>query len=361
MAGFAFSALKGDCETLLREVTGRAVEVSANALPGLHPGKSARVTIDGREAGIIGALDPRLAQANDLGRDAYICLLDVGALPPQQTPHYVPPSKFPSTYRDVALVVGVDVAARDLERAIAVALGPVCTRVRVFDEFRGAAAGRRTKEPGRTRYPAAFRRDDHRPRGRCGGCEAARRGARAFWSRSSNVMGGFVWPDIVILIVLAIATYKGFRRGFVSELGGAVAVTAALVTPWFYNGSLDGQIAALTKLGPGSAHVVGMFATGLLTYIVLLIVARLLGAVAKLPVLGTGNALGGAAVGFAKGAILLWLVLFIALFFPALAGHSRRSSPIALRTVPRCVRLAARRRDTLNDPVVRASVRDAVP
>ena len=136
-----FLQLKGNCETLLREVTGRAVEVSANALPGLHPGKSARVTIDGRDAGIIGALDPRLAQANDLGRDAYICLLDVGALPPQQTPHYVPPSKFPSTYRDVALVVGVEVAARDLERAIAVALGPVCTRVRVFDEFRGAQLG----------------------------------------------------------------------------------------------------------------------------------------------------------------------------------------------------------------------------
>ena len=129
-------------------------------------------------------------------------------------------------------------------------------------------------------------------------------------------MGGFVWPDIVIFIVLAIATYKGYRRGFVSELGGAVAVTAALVTPWFYNGALDGQIATLTKLGPGSAHVVGMFATGLLTYIVLLIVARLLGAVAKLPVLGLGNALGGAGVGFAKGAILLWLILFIALYFP---------------------------------------------
>jgi len=129
-------------------------------------------------------------------------------------------------------------------------------------------------------------------------------------------MGGFVWPDIFILIVLAIATYKGYRRGFVSELGGAVAVTAALVTPWFYNGSLDGQIAAITKLGPGSAHVVGMFATGLFTYVVLLIIARLLGAVAKLPVLGFGNALGGAAIGFAKGAILLWLVLFIALYFP---------------------------------------------
>jgi uncharacterized membrane protein required for colicin V production len=130
------------------------------------------------------------------------------------------------------------------------------------------------------------------------------------------VIGGVAWPDVVIFIVLAIATYKGYSRGFVSELGGAVAVTAALVTPWFYNGSLDSQIEAITKLGPGSAHVIGMFGTGLLTYVAILIVARVLGAVAKLPVLGLGNALGGAFVGLAKGAILLWLVLFIALFFP---------------------------------------------
>jgi uncharacterized membrane protein required for colicin V production len=130
------------------------------------------------------------------------------------------------------------------------------------------------------------------------------------------MIAGFAWPDAVIAIVLAIATFKGYSRGFVSELGGAVAVTAALITPWFYNGSLDSQIEAITRLGPGSAHVVGMFATGLLTYIVILVVARLLGVVAKLPVLGIGNAIGGAAIGFAKGAILLWLVLFVALFFP---------------------------------------------
>jgi uncharacterized membrane protein required for colicin V production len=130
------------------------------------------------------------------------------------------------------------------------------------------------------------------------------------------VIGGLAWPDVVIVIVLAIATLKGYSRGFVTELGGAVAVTAALVTPWFYNGSLDPQIARFTNLGPGSAHVIGMFATGLGTYILILIVARLLGTIAKLPLLGLGNALGGAAIGFAKGAVLLWLVLFIALFFP---------------------------------------------
>lgn len=130
------------------------------------------------------------------------------------------------------------------------------------------------------------------------------------------MIAGIAWPDVVVVIVLGIATFKGYSRGFVSELGGAVAVTAALVTPWFYNGSFDAEIERLTHLGPGSAHVVGMFVTGLGTYVLLLLVARLLGAIARLPLLGIGNALGGALIGFAKGAILLWLVLFVALFFP---------------------------------------------
>lgn len=127
---------------------------------------------------------------------------------------------------------------------------------------------------------------------------------------------GLAWPDVIMVVVLVITTYKGYSRGFVSELGGAVAVTAALVTPWFYNGVFDPQIEGLTKLGPGSAHVLGMFATGLIAYIVVLLIARVLGGIARLPVLGLGNALGGACIGFAKGAILLWLMLFIALFFP---------------------------------------------
>lgn len=130
------------------------------------------------------------------------------------------------------------------------------------------------------------------------------------------MIGVIAWPDVVIVIVLGIAILKGYSRGFVSELGGAVAVTAALVTPWFYNGSFDALIEKVTNLGPGSAHVVGMFGTGLLTYVILLVIAQLLARIARLPLLGLGNSIGGAFVGFVKGAILLWLVLFIALFFP---------------------------------------------
>ena len=113
----------------------------------------------------------------------------------------------------------------------------------------------------------------------------------------------------------------------------------------------------MTKLGPGSAHVVGMFGTGLLTYVVILVVARLLGTIAKLPVLGIGNALGGALIGFAKGAILLWLVLFIALFFPLSPRHPRRPASFAPGALPRRLRRAAGRRDAFGDSVVRAPVR----
>jgi len=34
------------------------------------------------------------------------------------------------------------------------------------------------------------------------------------------VIGGFVWPDAAIAVVLALAAFKGFSRGFVAELGG---------------------------------------------------------------------------------------------------------------------------------------------
>ncbi|MDQ2679862.1 MAG: CvpA family protein [Candidatus Eremiobacteraeota bacterium] len=125
-----------------------------------------------------------------------------------------------------------------------------------------------------------------------------------------------VWPDIVIAAIVLIAVIKGFRRGFVSELSGAIAFFAALATPWFYNGFADGQITSVTHLARGSAHVIGMVLIGIATYVLVLLLAWLLNGIAKLPILNIGNSLAGAAVGFIKSAVFLWLVLYIVLFFP---------------------------------------------
>jgi len=118
--------------------------------------------------------------------------------------------------------------------------------------------------------------------------------------------------------VLIVGTVKGFVRGFVAELGGVAAVVAGIVAPWYYNGAADAQIEAVTHAPPSTAHVIGQAGTGIAAYVVVLIVAAILGRIAKLPLLGIGNALAGAAIGFLKGAVLVWIVLLAAtLLLPA--------------------------------------------
>jgi len=142
----SFLRLKGDCEMLLRRVTGRPAAIAPGKRPGFHPGKTGIVTVDGIDVGAIGCVDPRLTKAHDLAGNAYLCLIGVDALPPHKTPHYDPPSRFPSTYRDLALVLDVAVPACEVEECIAGVLGPLATSVTVFDEYRGpqVEAGRKS-------------------------------------------------------------------------------------------------------------------------------------------------------------------------------------------------------------------------
>ncbi len=137
----AFLRLKGDAEAFLRKLTGRWPTASPDERNGLHPGKTATVMLDGREVATLGRVDPRLARAFDVRLPVYLCTLLLQALPDYAPPRYRPPSRLPSTYRDLALVVGLDVAAADVERTIAQTLGDACTKIRVFDEYRGPQVG----------------------------------------------------------------------------------------------------------------------------------------------------------------------------------------------------------------------------
>ena len=125
-----------------------------------------------------------------------------------------------------------------------------------------------------------------------------------------------VWPDILIGAILIVALLKGYKRGFVMELAGAIALILSFITPWFYGGVFDKPLQQWVHLGAGSAHVVGMFAVGVLTYVAIMLLARAVNIVAKLPVLGLGNALAGGAIGVLKAAAAIWVVLYVALFFP---------------------------------------------
>jgi phenylalanyl-tRNA synthetase beta chain len=137
----AFLRLKGDCETLLASITGGVPGVRAVAQPAMHPGKSAALTVDGADVGGFGMIDPRVAAAFDAPLPIYAANVALDRLPAYRAPRYRAPSRFPSTYRDLALVVNLAVAAADVERTAAGAIGDLCTNARVFDEYRGPQVG----------------------------------------------------------------------------------------------------------------------------------------------------------------------------------------------------------------------------
>jgi len=146
-----------------------------------------------------------------------------------------------------------------------------------------------------------------------------------------------VWPDLVIAVIVLIAALKGFKRGFISELAGAIALFASIITPFYYNGFGDGFLEQYVHLGPGSAHVIGMFLTGLATYAAIMVVAWMLNRFAQLPFLGLGNSLAGAGVGVVKAVVFLAFVLWVALFFPLspdIRADFHRSHLVALLTQP---------------------------
>ena len=124
------------------------------------------------------------------------------------------------------------------------------------------------------------------------------------------------WPDLLIVGIIALWAFKGFRSGLIGELAGIAALICATIAPWFYRGSLDGFVEEWIHIGQPISHVVAMFGIAVLTYLAVLLLARTLTAFARLPVIGQGNALGGAALGALKAIIVTWAAVYVALFLP---------------------------------------------
>jgi phenylalanyl-tRNA synthetase beta chain len=140
-----FLRLKADTIELIRIVTGKTATVVRDKRNGMHPGKTAALLVEGHEVAVFGRVDPRLEAVFDITLPAYIAHVYMDTLPDYTTPTYHPPSRFPSTYRDLALVVALDVAADRIAQVAGEAIGKLCTDARVFDEYRGPQVGEHRK------------------------------------------------------------------------------------------------------------------------------------------------------------------------------------------------------------------------
>ena len=73
------------------------------AHPALHPGRAARVTLEGEPIGWLGELHPRWQQKYELPLAPVVFELDLEALRDTGLPRFAEVSKFPPVIRDLAM------------------------------------------------------------------------------------------------------------------------------------------------------------------------------------------------------------------------------------------------------------------
>ncbi len=136
--GVDFFDAKGDIEALFAP---RALRFVAAPHPALHPGRSARIELDGRLVGHVGELHPKWRQAYELPSAPVLFELDAASLLEQHLPRFAPIPRQQPVWRDLALIAGDSVTHDVLVQAIASAGAPLIRSVRLFDVYRPKAVG----------------------------------------------------------------------------------------------------------------------------------------------------------------------------------------------------------------------------
>jgi phenylalanyl-tRNA synthetase beta chain len=132
-----FFDLKGDVEALLAPREPRFVP---DMHPAMHPGRCARVELDGRAIGHAGELHPKWRQAYELPMAPLLFELDVEALLQRVLPAYAAVQRHQSVWRDLSVIVGPQVTHEALKQAIASANSAGLVRsMRLFDVYRPSA------------------------------------------------------------------------------------------------------------------------------------------------------------------------------------------------------------------------------
>ncbi len=137
-----FFDLKGIVEGLLRDLHIGGAEYVPAGHPTFHPGRSARLRVQGVDIGPFGELHPAVAQAFELTAAPVLAAeFDLAALLGFVSGMY-PVKALPTTppvYQDIALVVKEETPAAAVEAVIVKAGGELLRSAALFDVFRGGA------------------------------------------------------------------------------------------------------------------------------------------------------------------------------------------------------------------------------
>ena len=148
--GVDFFDVKGDVEALLAPLQA-SFEPAEH--PAMHPGRCARVMMDGRAIGFVGELHPRWRQTYDLTQTPVLFELELDAVLARRVPAFQTVPKHQAVERDIAVIVAEGVTHAALMAAIhAAPTNGLLREAVLFDVYRpkagSTAAGAGGLNPG---------------------------------------------------------------------------------------------------------------------------------------------------------------------------------------------------------------------
>ncbi len=135
-----FFKIKGELEAIFTNLRIKPARYTADKTnPSYHPGRCAKVTIDGTDVGFIGQIHPLVAKNYGIDSEVYCAEIDFSKLFDMQLPEatYVPLPKYPTVSRDLAVVCSEETCVADVDDCIKAAAGKLLRNIRLFDIYRG--------------------------------------------------------------------------------------------------------------------------------------------------------------------------------------------------------------------------------
>ena len=131
-----FYDLKGDIENLLVEYTAD-LSYRESQPRGLHPGCAAEILFKGKVVGVLGMLDPAIAQQLEIEGEVFLFEIVPDILELPAVTKAEPVSRYPSVRRDLSLTVPVEISAEQIRTCIRDLGIDLLREVLFFDVYTG--------------------------------------------------------------------------------------------------------------------------------------------------------------------------------------------------------------------------------
>ncbi|MFL1404511.1 phenylalanine--tRNA ligase subunit beta [Marinobacter sp. M1N3S26] len=135
-----FFDVKGELEALF-DLLGVEVRFAAGQHPALHPGQTAELFLGDQPVGWLGVMHPQVQKKLDLDGTILMFELFLDSIVSGYVPNFKEFSKYPEVRRDLAIIIGNEIAFADVDRVVRNNAGNRLNGLRAFDVYEGEKLG----------------------------------------------------------------------------------------------------------------------------------------------------------------------------------------------------------------------------